>query len=239
MSGPRRTPGPRWRARCTVTSSWANGSGSPCATSSCSATRSRPVTNSVTGCSTCSRVFISRKYASSPLDQELDGAGVDVADLPGQPDRGPGERRRRTRSEMVAAGASSITFWWRRCTEQSRSKRCTHGAVRVGEDLHLDVPAVLDVPFHQQGVVAERGGASRRAAASAAGRSAAARTIRMPLPPPPAAALTSNGNPISAVARSTRSAAGRSVAALHRRQHRHPGQHGDLAGRCPCGPSAR
>ena len=26
---------------------------------------------------------------------------------------------------MPGAGASSITFWWRRCSEQSRSKRCT------------------------------------------------------------------------------------------------------------------
>jgi len=28
--------------------------------------------------------------------------------------------------------------------------------VRVGEDLHLDVAAVLDVPLEQHGVVAER-----------------------------------------------------------------------------------
>src|SRR6202007_1610990 len=26
---------------------------------------------------------------------------------------------------MPGAGASSITFWWRRCTEQSRSNKCT------------------------------------------------------------------------------------------------------------------
>src|SRR2546422_2173476 len=38
-----------------------NGSGSPAAIRSCSATRSRPVTISVTGCSTCRRVFTSRK----------------------------------------------------------------------------------------------------------------------------------------------------------------------------------
>ena len=37
------------------------GSGSPCATAICARTRSRPVTSSVTGCSTCRRVFISRK----------------------------------------------------------------------------------------------------------------------------------------------------------------------------------
>ena len=38
----------------------AGGSRPPAATSSCSSTRSSPVVHSVTGCSTCSRVFISR-----------------------------------------------------------------------------------------------------------------------------------------------------------------------------------
>ena len=33
-----------------------------------------------------------------------------------------------------------------------------HVAVLVGEDLHLDVPAALDVALQQQGIVAERGG---------------------------------------------------------------------------------
>ena len=44
-----------------------------------------------------------------------------------------------------------------------------HGAVGVGEHLHLDVAAVLDVLLHQHGVVAERRRASRfgRATASA------------------------------------------------------------------------
>ena len=47
------------------TSSCANGSGSPAATRSCSSTRSRPVTASVTGCSTCRRALTSRK-ANAP-----------------------------------------------------------------------------------------------------------------------------------------------------------------------------
>ena len=37
-----------------------NGNGSPAAIRNCCSTRSMPVTISVTGCSTCSRVFISR-----------------------------------------------------------------------------------------------------------------------------------------------------------------------------------
>ena len=63
--GPRRRSGPRWRARSGVMSSCANGSCSPAATRSCHSTRSRPVTSSVTGCSTCRRVFISMKKNSS------------------------------------------------------------------------------------------------------------------------------------------------------------------------------
>ena len=39
-----------------------SGSFSPEATRSCHSTRSRPVIDSVTGCSTCRRVFISMKY---------------------------------------------------------------------------------------------------------------------------------------------------------------------------------
>ena len=42
-------------------SSWANPKGSPAATRIINSTRSRPVIYSVTGCSTCRRVFISRK----------------------------------------------------------------------------------------------------------------------------------------------------------------------------------
>lgn len=42
-------------------SSCFSGSGFPAATVSCHSTRSTPVTSSVTGCSTCSLVFISQK----------------------------------------------------------------------------------------------------------------------------------------------------------------------------------
>ena len=31
----------------------------------------------------------------------------------------------RCSSLIVGAGASSSTFWWRRCVEQSRSKKCS------------------------------------------------------------------------------------------------------------------
>ena len=54
----------------------------PSAMRNCSRTRSMPVTSSVTGCSTCSRVLTSRKEIEAVLaDQELAGAGADVAGL--------------------------------------------------------------------------------------------------------------------------------------------------------------
>ena len=59
--GPRRRCAPRWRGRGSPAAPGASGSGSPAATRSCHSTRSSPVIISVTGCSTCSRVFISMK----------------------------------------------------------------------------------------------------------------------------------------------------------------------------------
>ena len=61
--------------------------------------------------------------APSRVEQELDRAGADVADGPRHRDRrlahAPAQRRRQTAGE----GASSMIFWCRRCTEQSRSPR--------------------------------------------------------------------------------------------------------------------
>ena len=120
--GPRRTAGPRSRGRSTGGGS--GGSRPPAATRNCSATRSSPVVHSVTGCSTCSRVFISRKK-NRPLvvGQELDGAGADVADRRRRRPRPP--RSSRSRSPAMRStsgdGASSMTFWCRRWIEHSRS----------------------------------------------------------------------------------------------------------------------
>ena len=58
---PRHRRAPRSPSRRASRPSAANGSFSPAATRIISSTRSRPVISSVTGCSTCSRVFISRK----------------------------------------------------------------------------------------------------------------------------------------------------------------------------------
>ena len=71
---------------------------------------------SVTGCSTCSRVFISMNQKRSgrrPLaavGDELDRAGAGIADGPRRLDRGLAHRRRASPRVMPGAGASSITF---------------------------------------------------------------------------------------------------------------------------------
>ena len=74
-------------------------SASPAATRSCSSTRSRPVTSSVTGCSTCSRAFISRKKCVDGIvgvGDELDRARAVVAR--GRAPARPPPRRARARS---------------------------------------------------------------------------------------------------------------------------------------------
>ena len=69
------------------------------------------------------RVHLDEDVVAVGVEQELDGAGVAVADLRSR--SGPRRRTSASRSSgsRFGAGAISTTFWWRRCTEQSRSKR--------------------------------------------------------------------------------------------------------------------
>ena len=134
----------RWRGLAAGSTSWSNDSGTPDATRICSATRSMPVTSSVTGCSTCSRVFISRKKNSPSWIQELDGARVRVADRSCDRHRRLAHRLR-VSSEEAGAGLSSMSFWWRRCAEQSALADPHHVAVGVADDLHLDVARPREV----------------------------------------------------------------------------------------------
>ena len=89
------------------------------------------------------------------VEQELHRAGVGVADLAGQRDRAVGDqaadgvadRRRRRLLEdlLVPALGRAVPL-----------VEVHDVAVAVGEDLHLDVAAVLDVLLDEHGVVAER-----------------------------------------------------------------------------------
>ena len=58
------------------------------------------------------------------IGDEFDRAGAHIAHGLGRLDR-RAVTAARVASSMPGAGASSITFWWRRCSEQSRSNRCT------------------------------------------------------------------------------------------------------------------
>jgi hypothetical protein len=54
------------------------------------------------------------------------------------------------------AGASSTSFWLRRCSEQSRVRDDHDVAVLVGEALGLDVPGLVEVPLDEALAAAER-----------------------------------------------------------------------------------
>ncbi len=113
---------------------------------------------SVTGCSTCSRVFISRKKKSPLLvGHELDGARAGVAD------RG---RRQPCRVEQLVPHARRAFDERRRCLFDDllvapldgafAFADGPHGAVCVGEHLHLHVVAGGQVALAEHRRIAER-----------------------------------------------------------------------------------
>ena len=130
----------------------------PAATWICSLTRSRPVVASVTGCSTWRRVLTSRKASarSCGLVEELDGAGVAVPGRQHQVDRA--ERRSAASCSASSTGEadSSISFWLRRWTEQSRTP--TAQAVPWSSAITCTSTwrAPGHEPLHQHARVAER-----------------------------------------------------------------------------------
>ena len=125
-------------------------------------------------------------------DEELDGAGVLVADVAGDRECacvelrthlvGDARRRRLLEHLLVAALDRALAL-----------VEVDDVAVRVAHDLHLDMATALDVRLDEHGAVAEGSGrlTARRLDRSAS--SASSRTTRMPRPPPPAAAFTSTG----------------------------------------------
>ena len=151
--------------------------------------------------------------------QEVEASAV--ARRPGTPPC----RRRRSRSpsprpprgvEQLARAAASLDQRRRRLLDDLLVPALDRAlalaerpdrAVGVGEHLHLDVPAGLDVGLAEHRRVAERrlrlGAAPPR---SPPGSSASSRTTRIPRPPPPADALTSTGRSASVTASGSSSA---------------------------------
>ena len=81
---------------------------------------------SVTGCSTCRRVFISmkKKFISLPRCSTMNSTVPAPTYFTARATATAASPMRRRRASVIpGAGASSSTFWWRRCTEQSRSNR--------------------------------------------------------------------------------------------------------------------
>jgi len=94
---------------------------------------------------------------------------------------------------IPGAGASSSTFWWRRCTEQSRSNRCTT-LPWPSPNTWISICRGRSMYFSTSTCALPNADcASRWQLARAASKSALASTLRMPLPPPPALALISTG----------------------------------------------
>ena len=76
------------------------------------------------------------------LVEELDGAGVRVAGERAQALGGGPQLALLLGPSSTVERDSSITFWLRRWMLQSRTPSGPHGAVAVGDDLHLDVAGV-------------------------------------------------------------------------------------------------
>ena len=115
---------------------------------------SMPVTISVTQCSTCTRVFISRKKYSPSCEQPLDGAGRAVAHRPGRlgadladPLAQLGVHRRGGAlldQLLVAALHRAVAL-----------EQVDHVALGVGQHLHLHVAWIGQVALHVHGGVGE------------------------------------------------------------------------------------
>jgi hypothetical protein len=88
--------------------------------------------------------------------EEFDGADAEVADLRRWP-RLTSRRWRRGSADRAGEGASSSTFWWRRCSEQSRSPRWTTLPWLSAMTWKLDVARLLEVALHIDRAVAEGG----------------------------------------------------------------------------------
>ena len=80
------------------------------------------------------------------------------------------QRGARRRRQVRAPGVSSMTFWLRRCSEQSRSPSATTRPCAVAEDLHLDVAGAGDEALEEDAARRRSCRAPRRATPAKASR---------------------------------------------------------------------
>ena len=128
------------------------------------------------------------------LVEELDGAGAGVVDLGDGVGADPGRSGRGCVASMTGEGASSSTFWWRRCSEQSRSPRWTAPPLPSPKTWTSMWRGVDEVLLEIDLVVAE-GGLGLGAGGLEGGLDLVGGAVAsfMPRPPPPAVALTITG----------------------------------------------
>ena len=188
------------------------------------------------GCSTWSRVFISRKKNEPPIvEQELARPGARRSRP--TPARASAARRAR-RAERAVDGRRWRLLEDLLVTSLERAVALAEVdalAVGIEQDLDLHVARPLEVALEDEPIVAERGRAppaaprpSHRRADRGRGRS------RIPLPPPPAAGLTISGSPIGR--RPPRRARVRLVGPVVAGDHRHAELASPADGPTPCRP---
>ena len=106
----------------------------------------------------------------------------------------------RNSGDRFGAGASSMTFWCRRCTLQSRSNRWMT-LPWLSARICTSMWRGLTTACSRNTVGSPNADSASRLAASIDSASAArSATRRMPRPPPPATALTNSGNSMSSAA---------------------------------------
>ncbi len=111
----------------------------------------------------------------------------------------------RSSGVMAGEGASSMSFWWRRCTEQSRSLRCTTRPC-VSPKTWISTCRGRSRYFSMYTAsLPKAASASPRASWKWRPKSSSSGATRIPFPPPPAAALMMTGKPISRAAASASS----------------------------------
>ena len=90
-------------------------------------------------------------------DEELAGAGADVAGLARGSPWTRGRARRSASSVRNGAGASSTSFWWRRCSEQSRVETTTTLPCWSARHWVSTCRGLVEVPLDEALAAAERG----------------------------------------------------------------------------------
>ena len=163
------------------------------------------------------------------VDQELHRAGAAVADRAAEAHGGGADLVAQRRVE-VRRGRDLHDLLVAALHRAVALVEVDHVAVRVAQDLHLDVPGALDAALQEDLAVAE--GRLRLALAASTGSSSrpASRTTRMPRPPPPKLALSISGKPMPRppAARVRVLAAARSVAGTSARRPRGQARAADL-----------